>query len=221
MNAIAEPVGIRVVLVDCHRMVREALRGLLAAECGLAIVGEAGDGRAALELAARVEPDVLVLEVGLPDMAGAEVARQLRAGGSRARLLALSARCDRRCVQEMLKAGADGYVTKVAAAEELVRAIRALAAGQAFLSPEVARAVVNGYESDAMRAAPQQRRLGARERAVLKLITEGEHSPAIAAQLGIAVATVEVHRRNIMRKLELHSVAALTRYAIREGLTSL
>ncbi len=221
MNARAEPARIRVALAEGHRMVREALRGLLAAERDLAVVGEAGDGRAALELAARVAPDVLVLDVALPDMAGAEAARRLRAAGSRARLLALSAHGDRRCVREMLEAGADGYVTKSAAADELPRAIRALAAGQAFLSPEVARAVLNGYDPAAAGALPAPARLGARERVVLKLITEGAHSPAIAAQLGIAVGTVEVHRRNIMRKLDLHSVAALTRYAIREGLTSL
>ena len=221
MNAVADPVAIRVVLVDCHRMVREALRGLLAAECDLAIVGEAGDGRAALDLAARVDPDVLVLDVALPDMDGPEVVRRLRASGCRARLLALSARGDKRCVQQMLQAGADGYVTKTAAAEELPRAIRALAAGQAFLSPEVARTVVNGFDSAALRVAAPPARLGARECAVLKLITEGAHSPGIAVQLGISVATVEVHRRNIMRKLGLHSVAALTRYAIREGLTTL
>jgi len=220
VSALADRVAIRVVLVDCHRMVREALRALLAAQCDLAIVGETGDGRAALELAARVDPDVLVLDVGLPDMDGPEFARRLRASGSRARLLALSARGDRRCVQQMLEAGADGYLTKTAAAEELPRAIRALAAGQAFLSPEVARTVVNGFESAALRAAPSPTRLGARECVVLKLITEGAHSPGIAVQLGITVATVEVHRRNIMRKLDLHSVAALTRYAIREGLTT-
>lgn len=211
--------SIRVALVENHRMVREALHRLLAAERDLAIVGEAGDGRAALELAARVDPDVLVLDLALPDMSGAEVARRLRSGGSRAPLLALAANDDKRCVQEMLKAGADGYLSKTAAAEELPRAIRALAAGQAFLSPEAARALVNGYEPGAARVASA--RLGARESVVLKLITEGAHSPGIAAQLGISVGTVEVHRRNIMRKLDLHSVAALTRYAIREGLTSL
>jgi DNA-binding NarL/FixJ family response regulator len=209
-------VSIRVALVESHRMVREALRGLLAVERDLAIVGEGGDGRAALDLAARLDPDVLVLDLAVADMNGAEVARRLRINGSRTRLLALAANGDKRCMQEMLKAGVDGYVTKTAAAEELPRAIRALAAGQAFLSPEAARALVNGYEPD---VAPA--RLGARESAVLKLITEGAHSPAIAAQLGISVGTVEVHRRNIMRKLDLHSVAALTRYAIREGLTSL
>lgn len=219
MNAIADPVRIRVLLAESHRMVREALRGLLAAEHDLTVVGEAGNGQAALDLAAGIAPDVLVLDVGLPDLQGPEIARRLRAGGSRARLLALSAHGEKRHVQEMLKAGADGYVTKAAAADELPRAIRALAAGQAFLSPEVARAVVNGYDAAAARGQPA--RLGARESAVLKLITEGAHSPAIAAQLGITVATVEVHRRNIMRKLGLHSVATLTRYAIREGLASL
>jgi two-component system NarL family response regulator len=219
VNTIADTPGVRVVLVEAHRMVREALRGLLVAERDFAIVGEAGDGRTALELAARVAPDVLVLDVSLPDLPGPEVARRLRTAGSRARLLALAVDGAKRCVQEMLKAGADGYLTKDAAADELPRAIRALAAGQAFLSPEVARTVVDGYETAVARIDPV--RLGPRERAVLRLITEGAHSPAIAMQLGISVATVEVHRRNIMRKLDLHSVAALTRYAIREGLASL
>lgn len=214
---------VRVALIDDHKMLREALRALLAAEPGIEVVGEAGSGREALVLARRLVPQVLVLDNGLPDMTGIDVARRLRADLSPVRILALSEHTDRRVVQEMLKAGAAGYVTKTAAGEELVRAIRAVASGQSFLSPEVARTVLGDYACacGAEHHAPPPTCLGARERDVLRLIAEGEHSPSIAAHLGIAVATVDVHRRNLMRKLDLHTVAKLTKYAVREGLTSL
>ena len=211
---------IRVALVDDHRMLREALRALLAAERDMEVVGEAGTGRQALALATDLVPDVLVLDNGLPDMTGFDVARGVSAQSSPPRIVALSEHNDRRCVQEMLKAGAAGYVTKTAAGKELVRAIRAVARGEGYFSPDVALTVLGHYTPGSPELAPPSICLGARERAVLGLIAEGEHSPAIAARLGIAVATVDVHRRNLMRKLNLHTVATLTKYAIREGLTS-
>lgn len=211
---------ISVALIDGHRMLREALRALLAAERDIAVVGDAGTGREALALASRLAPQVLILENGLPDMTGFDVARRLRADRSPAKILALCEHSDKRCVQEMLSAGAAGYVTKTTTGEELMRAIRAVARGDSYLSPEAARTLIGHYAPDASDRAPPPSCLGAREREVLRLVTEGAHSPAIAAQLGIAVATVDVHRRNLMRKLNLHSVATLTRYAIREGLTS-
>jgi two-component system NarL family response regulator len=213
---------VRVFLADDHRLLREALRALLAAERDLEVVGEAGNGREALAAAQALAPDVLVLGVGRLDPGGAEVTRKLRAAGAPVRVIALSEHCDRRSVQDMLRAGAAGYVTKTAAGRELVRAIREVAAGQSFLSPEVARTVLNDYACacGADWHAPPASALGARERDVLTLIAEGEHSPAIAARLGIAVGTVDVHRRNLMLKLDLHTVAKLTKYAIREGLTS-
>ena len=211
---------IRVALIDDHRVLRDALRALLAAEPDIEVIGEAGNGREALALATGSAPDVLVLDDGLPDMTGLDVARRLRADRMPARIVALSEHSDKRCVQEMLRAGAAGYVTKTAAGRELVRAIRAVARGQGYLSPDVARTVVNHYAPGSPEFAPPSICLGARERAVLRLVAEGEHSPAIAVRLGIAVATVDVHRRNLMRKLNLHTVATLTKYAIREGLTS-
>jgi len=211
---------IRVALIDDHRVLRDALRALLAVERDIEVVGEAGTGREALALATRFAPDVVVLDDGLPDMSGFDVARRLRADRTAARIVALSEHTDKRCVQEMLRAGAAGYVTKSAAGKELVRAIRAVARGQGYLSPDVARTVLNHYAPGSPEFAPPAVCLGARERAVLRLVAEGEHSPAIAVRLGIAVATVDVHRRNLMRKLNLHTVATLTKYAIREGLTS-
>jgi two-component system NarL family response regulator len=210
---------IRVLLADDHRLLREALRDALAKEPDIAIAGEAGDGRTTLELAARLAPDVIVLDIGLPDLNGIEVAVRLLEKRPGAKIVALSAYADKRFVSEMLHAGAVAYVTKSSAGTELVRAIRAVAAGQGYLCPEVAGAVLAEVRGRRQRGAAE--RLGRREREVLRLIAEGARSAAIAEQLHISPATVEVHRRNIMRKLGLRTIAELTRYAIREGLISL
>lgn len=223
MLAEAPPTGtVRVVLADDHRMLRDALRLLLDAESDIEVVGEAGCGREALALVENLAPQILVLDNGLPDMTGIDVARLLRAAHAPVKIVALSEHSGRHCVQEMLRAGALGYVTKTAAGKELMRAIRAVAQGQSFFSPEVARSLVGDYgcACGAERHDPPPTCLGARERDVLKLVADGQHSPAIAARLGIAVSTVDVHRRNLMRKLDLHTVASLTKYAVREGLTS-
>ncbi|MEO7498631.1 MAG: response regulator transcription factor [Casimicrobiaceae bacterium] len=209
---------IRIVIADDHRMVREALSSLLAAERDFRIVGEAGDCRTALELVATRAPDVLLLDVGLLDGSGLDVARTLQARRIATKVLVVSTHDDRRCVQAMMRCGAAGYVTKMAAARDLPRAIRAVAGGECFLSPEIARRALPDCAVDAGNAPAA--RLGPRERDVLARIADGEHSPSIAAAMGIAVGTVEVHRRNLMRKLDLHTVAALTKYALREGLTS-
>lgn len=211
--------AIRVALVDGQRMFREAVRALLSAEGDIEVVAESGTGQAALDTLRGLEADIVVLGAVLPDMTGVEFARRQRAQGTSARILAVSSLSDARSVQDMLKAGGDGYVTTQAGLDELLRGIRALAAGHAFLSPEVARAAMHGHEP--AQGGGKTARLGPRECAVLKLITEGEPSRAIATKLSISVSTVEAHRRNIMRKLGLHSIAALTRYAIREGLTPL
>lgn len=210
--------SLRLVLADDHRMLREALAELLAKEPDLEVAGEAGTAREALEQVHRIRPDVLVLDVGLPDMTGIEVARRLR--GSRTKVLMLSAHVDRRFVEEALKAGAAGYVSKAAAGSELARAVRVVAGGQTYVSPEVAGPLLRGLREPNHGAPPPSSVLGRREREVLKLIAEGRRSAQIAAQLHIKVGTVEAHRRNIARKLDLHTVADLTRYALREGITS-
>jgi two-component system NarL family response regulator len=208
-----------VLLVEDHRMVREALSQALKKEPDIDIVGEAGDAHEALKLAAKLEPDVIVLDIRLPDVNGMEVAARLKDAGITAKIVALSAFDDKRFVTAMLRAGASAYVTKSAAGTELVRAIRAVAAGQGYFSPEIAGALVSELRDRAV--AGETVPLARREREVLRLIAEGVRSPAIAAQLHVTVGTVEVHRRNIMRKLGLRTVAELTKHAIREGIVSL
>lgn len=206
---------ITVLLADDHRLVREALRSALAQEADIRVVAEVGEGAAAIESVRSLQPDVAVLDIGLPDLNGIEVAARVQALHLHTRIVALSAYSDKRFVTEMLRAGAAAYVSKSAAGTELVVAIRAVAAGGSYLSPDVAGALVaevRGAEPDG------QARLGRREREVLRLIAEGERSAAIAEALHISAATVEVHRRNIMRKLGMHTVAELTRYAVREGI---
>jgi two-component system NarL family response regulator len=209
----------RVLLVEDHRMVREALSEVLKKVPDIDVVGEAGDAHDALKQATKLKPDVVVLDIRLPDVNGIEVAARLRDAGVTAKIVALSAFADKRFVTAMLRAGASAYVTKSAAGTELVRAIRAVAAGQAYFSPEIAGALVSEFRDRS--AGGETVPLARREREVLRLIAEGVRSPAIAEQLHVTLGTVEVHRRNIMRKLGLRTVAELTKHAIREGIVSL
>jgi DNA-binding NarL/FixJ family response regulator len=214
--------SIRVMLADDHRMLLDALVMVLRDESGIEVVGTAEDGLSTITKARECSPDVLVLDIAMPGMNGVQVARTLTTDLPQVRILALSAYMDKRFVQEALKAGAAGYVTKAAAATELPRAIRAVAAGQNYLSPEITAAVVSDItpnnDAFASRASPA---LSAREREVLRLVSEGVRTAAIARRLGITEGTVEAHRRNVMRKLDLRTVAELTKYAVREGITSL
>ena len=210
---------IRVLLVEDHRMVREALCEVLKKIPDVEIVGEAGDAREALAQARDLAPDVVVLDIRLPDVNGIEVAARLRDAGSHAKIVALSAFADKRFVTAMLRSGASAYVTKSAAGTELVRAIRAVASGQGYFSPDIAGTLVSELRD--RRTAGEAAPLARREREVLRLIAEGLRSPMIADQLHVSLATIEVHRRNIMRKLGLRTVAELTKHAIREGIVSL
>jgi DNA-binding NarL/FixJ family response regulator len=206
---------IRIAIAEDQRMMRELLSALLARESDFQVVGEAASGREAVALAARLAPDVLLLDIGLPDLGGAEVARTLRRSGTPVKLLALSIHAERHAVQQMLSAGADGYVVKSSALQELVQAIRAVAQGKVYLSPDITREALPDMDDE--EGAP----LAAREREVLALLAEGKRSSEIGRKLGISTATVEAHRRNIMRKLGLHTIAQLTKYAVRKGLTPL
>ena len=211
---------IRLVLVDDHTIFREALRAMLGAEADIDIVGEAANGREAITLARNLSPDVLVLDIGMPDMNGIEATTAIVKRSPQIKVIALSTHSDRRFVAEMIKAGASGYVVKTAASTELLRAIRAVAQGQSYLCPEVAASVMLASTQDRGRRAARPE-LTPREREVLKLLAEGLRSPGIAVRMHLAVSTVDVHRRNLMRKLNLHSVADLTKHALREGLTEL
>ena len=209
---------IRLLLADDHKVVREALRSVLEVEPDIEVVGEAGDGAAALQLVRALLPCVVVMDIVMPGIDGIEATRRIVAETPGVRVLALSTHFDRRIVAQMLEAGAIGYVVKSAGRAELLQGIRSVAAGKPYLCQEIASILIkspNGGE-----AGGAETRLGRREVEVLHLIVEGHTSAEIAVRLFIATGTVEVHRRNIMRKLNLHNIADLTKYAIRQGLIS-
>lgn len=212
--------SIRVMLVDDHRMVRESLQGALAEEPDLTVMAGAGSAAEALALLEHALPDVLVLDIALGDINGIEVARQVAKRYPEVRVLALSGYAERIFVEEMLKAGAFGYVVKSSGVAGLAAAIRAVAQGQRFLSPEAATSVLGHLGQAVALAAPPVTVLTRREQEVLRLIAEGRRCAQIADELAISPMTVEVHRRNLKRKLGLNSTADLTRYALREGVCS-
>jgi two-component system NarL family response regulator len=209
---------IRLMLADDHRMFREALRAQMNTETGIEIVAESGNGEETISGVDQAHPDVLVLDIALPDMSGVEVARRVLKNHPTLRIVVLSGYADRMFVNEMLKAGARAYVVKSAGTAELISAIHAVMAGHLFLSPEITLAAVEGNAAPG--DAPPISVLGGREREVLRLLAKGMQSTEIAEKLGISTATVKSHRRNIKHKLNINSTAELTRYAIREGLQS-
>lgn len=213
--------AIRVLLVDDHELMREGLRAILERERGIEVVGEAASGREAVAQARSLGPDVVIMDVAMKDLNGIEATRQIRAERAAARVVALSSHADRRYVAAILDAGASAYVLKADAYDELRRAVHAVAQGKKYLCAEVAGAVIEAATAPGAHPASAFERLGPREREVLQLLAEGLSSPEIARRLHVATTTVESHRRNLMGKLGLHSVAELTKYAIREGLTSL
>lgn len=210
----------RVVLADDHRMMRDGLRALLE-RAGVEVVGEAATGHEALSEVRRLRPDVVVMDIGMPQLNGIDATKRLLAELHGLKVLALSMNADRRYVIAMLEAGAVGYLLKNSASEELLTALEAVTRGETYLSPAIAGSVVaqaiQGGSADRLAV---QRELSVREREVLQLVAEGKSSKEIGAILQIAVPTVETHRRQIMEKLGLRTIADLTKYAIREGLTS-
>ncbi len=214
--------SIQVLLVDDHQIMRAGLSALLADEPDIEVVGEASDGREALGLVRTLSPDIVVMDVGMPEMNGVEATRRIKAEHPRVKVIALSTHTDKRYVHHMLDSGASGYVLKLAAREELLRAVRAASAGKVYLSPEIAGLVVERSTHGEAGVEPSVYSiLGAREREVLQLVAEGKTSAETAKEMRISIKTVETHRRNIVTKLGLHGVAELTKYAVREGLTSL
>lgn len=204
---------IRILLADDHAIVRESLREVLTREPDLAVVGEAGEGLAALALARDLAPDILLMDISMPGMDGVALAQRMRQECPGVRVLALSSHLDRRILTNMLDAGALGYVNKAAGRVELLSGIRAVASGNRFMCQQCAAMLMAKPSPTSAEAT-----LGRREIEVLKLIAIGMTSAAISEKLFIAQGTVEVHRRNIMRKLEQRNIAGLTQYAIREGL---
>lgn len=214
--------NIKILLADDHKITREGLRSLLDKQDGMEVVAEAKDGRTAVSLAAELVPNVVIMDVSMPDLNGIQATRQIVERVPNVKVIGLSMHSDNLFVTEMLKSGASGYLLKDCAFEELTQAIRAVVAGKTYLSPSISGVVVNDYlhrlskvdisDSDA---------LTDREREVLQLIAEGNSTKQIALKLHISVKTVETHRRQMMNKLDIYTVAELTKYAILKGITSL
>lgn len=212
-----ETVKVRVLLADDHPLFREALRFMLAGEATIQIVGEAGDGLEVARLARETAPDVVCMDVGMPGMNGIETTRCLIAARPGIKVIGLSADADRGNVCKMLDAGASGYVTKEAAGSELLRALRAVHNGRKYLCPEAAASLFN---ERAPRDTGGAARLGACEREVLQLVAAGRSSAQISEDLHIAPSTVDLHRRNIMRKLDIRCEADFSRLALRSRLAT-
>jgi len=215
---------IKVVLADDHQIVRHGLRTLLAAEPDIEVVGEADNGRAVVRLVQELAPQVVIMDISMPDLNGIEATRQIVSEAAGVKVIALSMHSDGLFVLNMFKAGASGYLLKDCALEELVKAVRTVMNRKIYLSPGISDIVIKdfviGYSSGDSTSSAYSI-LTAREREVLQLMAEGKSTSQIADSLCISVKTVEAHRKQLMNKLDIHSVAELTKYAIRQGLTSL
>jgi DNA-binding NarL/FixJ family response regulator len=214
--------GLKILLADDHKLLREGLKSLIAEQRNMTVIAETEDGRSAVQLAARLMPDIIIMDISMPGLNGIEATRQIFDANPGAKIIALSMHLESRMVFEMLKAGAKGYLLKDCAFEEVIHAIETVASKGTYLSPRIADMVLKDYvnqtpenESSALSV------LSAREKEVLQLLAEGKKTREISDVLHISVKTAEFHRQKIMEKLNVHSIAELTKYAIREGLTSL
>ena len=211
---------IKVLIVDDHPVVRKGLQSCLSSKDNLKIVGEASDGNDAVRKVKELQPDIVLMDISMPNMDGLAVTETLRKQSPGVKVLVLSMEGKRDAVLRIIKAGARGYVLKDAPPEELVRAIETVQGGEAFFSGPVAQIALNQYVSESDDDQPLAK-LSEREREVLALIAEGKSNKEIAMHLGIGVRTIETHRERIMRKLDIHSVAGLTKFAIAHGMVSL
>ena len=211
---------IKLMIVDDHPIVRRGIGMCLARQPHMEIVGEAGDGREAIRLARELQPDIMLMDIDMPEVSGLVVADLLRRELPKIKVLILSMHTNKEYVLRIIQCGARGFVLKEAPTDELMRAIECVSAGEAYFSSEVARVALNQFVRGSGEA-PGAPRLTNREREVLVQIAEGRSNKEIAGQLDIGVRTVETHRERIMRKLDIHSVAGLTRFAIANGLITL
>jgi DNA-binding NarL/FixJ family response regulator len=212
----------RILLADDHQILRQGLAALLAKESDMQVVGEASDGRTAVALAKQLKPQIVVMDVAMPDLNGIDATRQILAEMPQTKIIALSMHSDKRFVVGMLKAGAAGYLLKHCALEELVNAIRVVISNRTYLSPDIAGKVVEDFLLQSKtKDTSAFGVLTTREREVLQLYAEGKITRQIAELLHLSIKTVESHRKQLMEKLGFQSFAELIKYAIREGLTSL
>lgn len=213
---------IRLLLADDHKLFRDGLRSMLEGHKGIEIIAEASEGIAVTKLAAELHPDMILMDVSMPDLNGIEATRKISADHPAIKIIMLSMHSDRRYIIEALRSGACGYLLKDSAFEEVLAAIRDCMKGKIYLSSKIADIVINDYISLARNTDSSAFAvLSAREREVLQLLAEGKSTKEIASQLKVSAKTIESHRKQVMDKLNLHSVAELTKYAIREGLTQL
>jgi DNA-binding NarL/FixJ family response regulator len=212
-----------IMLVDDHKMVSEVLSALLEREADMEVVAIADNGREAISLAREVKPDIIVMDVSMPELNGIEACRRIMAETPKSRIIVLSMHAEREYVVEAVKAGARGYIQKMSAFKTLVGAIRSVQENNVYFDPKITGIIMKDYieHLNEPGAPNEQSSLSSREREVLQSITEGKSTKEIAFTLDISAKTVETHRRQIMKKLKLSNVADLTRYAIREGIISL
>jgi DNA-binding NarL/FixJ family response regulator len=211
---------ISVLIVDDHQMMRDALVNILERHKDIKVVGQASDGREGAEIAEKLKPDVVTLDVAMPNLNGLDAARHIRRKSATTRIIMLTAYEDDLYIQHALEAGVDGYVTKHSAAETLAKAVREVAKGEKAYSPNVKRRIPQYEKSDGGRKLLRRKSdtLTARETEVLQLIAEGNANKQTADKLGISIKTVEKHRQAVMNKLHIHDTAGLTRYAISAGM---
>ena len=206
---------IRILLADDHSVVRHGFRRILEAQVDMEVVGEVSNGREAVDQASVLQPDVIIMDVTMPELNGIEATRRIAQSVPRARVLALSMHRDAVYVREILRAGARGYLLKDSSEADLIAAVRSVAKGEGFLSPAIAHAVLTDYRKHVTNPIDM---LTSREREVLQLVAEGKTNKEIASGLNLSVYTVEAHRGKIMEKLNLHSVSEMVRFALRNGL---
>ena len=214
--------SLKIILADDHSIMREGLRALLEKQPDIEVLAEAENGRTAVELSRDLKPDVVVIDIAMPDLNGIEATRRITTESPGVKVIALSMHSDRKFVREMLSAGASGYMLKDSAFEELDKALRTVINNQTYLSLGIADTVVKDYLGNLVtkESAPSIV-LTKREREVLQFLAEGKTTKQIASLLFVSVKTIETHRKQVMSKLGIDSIAELTKYAIREGLTSL
>jgi DNA-binding NarL/FixJ family response regulator len=214
--------SVKILIADDHKIIREGLRALIERKPGMEVIGEVENGRKAVQLVQELLIDIIVMDIAMPDLNGIEATRQIVARAPSIKVIALSMHSDKRFVVEMLKAGASGFLLKDCAFEELIYAINAVRANRTYLSPKIADMMIKDYVHFLpMGELSVFSVLTPRQRQVLQLLSEGKGASYIAHDLQVSVKTVETYRQQIMDKLNIHSIAELTKYAIREGLTSL
>jgi DNA-binding NarL/FixJ family response regulator len=209
---------LRILISDDHEVARKGIRALLEGHVGWEVCGEARDGREAVEYASRLKPDVLLLDIGMPNLNGLDAARQILATTPEARILILTVHDSEQVVREVLAAGARGFLLKSDAGRDLVAAVEAMQHRRTFFTPRVAQMLLDGYLRPHDNETLDKRVLTPREREVIQLVAEGKTTKEVATALSLSVKTAETHRTNLMRKLDLHSIADLTLYAVRNGI---